>query len=224
MPDIHVERFHTQEQFQTAFLETLREELQHRWLGPAAIMIPGGRTPVPVFNAIVRKPFAIAPRAYIMYTDDRHVPEDSPESNYGASKPMLQALKCPPERVIRVHTDLPLEAAAERYHAELESFLDTGGRLVTAFLGLGPDGHTCSLFTQDDLDKSAGRYAAAIERPLVPHRVSVTPELLEKAERIILLAAGAEKKDAVEQLLRNQVSITAGKAVMACANVELWIA
>lgn len=224
MPDIHVERFHALEQFQETFLETLREELQHRWLGPTAIMVPGGRTPAPIFEAIVRKPFVIPPMAYITYTDDRHVPEDSPESNYGASKPMLQALKCPPERVIRVHTDLPLEAAAERYHAELESFLDTGGRLVTAFLGLGPDGHTCSLFTQEDLDKSAGRYAVAIKRPLAPHRVSVTPELLEKAERIILLAAGEEKKETVEKLLRNPASVTAGKAIMACANVELWIA
>lgn len=224
MPEIRVTQFDGPEKFYEAFLKALRKELQRHCATPFAVMIPGGRTPLPVFDAIVRKPFAIAPNAHITYTDDRHVPEDSPESNYGASKPLLRAVQFPPDRVIRVLTDLPLLTAADRYHTELQGFLENGGRLVVAFLGLGPDGHTCSLFTQEDLDRGAGRFAVAVKRPGGPYRVSVTPALLEKVERVILLAAGAEKQAVAEQLLHEPASVTAGRAVMACANVELWIA
>ena len=187
-------------------------------------MIPGGRTPLPVFDAIVRKPFPIALTTHIAYTDDRHVPEDSPESNYGASRPMLRALQIPPERTIRVYAELPLAAAAERYHKDLKSFVDGGGWIGVAFLGLGPDGHTCSLFSQADLDRGRNRYAVAVERPSGPHRVSVTPALLEETERVILLATGSDKHAVADQLLRDPGSVIAGRAVMGCANVELWIA
>lgn len=224
MAAIHLRRFVGTEEFRKAFLQTLQEELQRTSSSPAAVIIPGGRTPLPVFDAIVRKPFQIATAAHIIYTDDRHVPEDSPESNYGASRPMLRTLQIPPERTIRVHTELPLAAAAERYHMDLKSFLEAGGRIGVAFLGLGPDGHTCSLFSQADLDRGRNRYAVAVERPSGPHRVSVTPALLEETKRVILLAAGSDKHAVADQLLRDPASVIAGRAVTGCANVELWIA
>ena len=64
-------------------------------------------------------------------------------------------------------------------------FFARGGEIPVAFLGMGADGHTCSLFTREDLDRGAGRLASPTPRPTPPHRVTVTPALLERCDHVI---------------------------------------
>jgi 6-phosphogluconolactonase len=199
----------------------LRDVLQQGG-GPRAVMLSGGRTPLALFNQIAAAPFPIAPGAHLAYTDDRHVPADSPDSNFGATLPMITALGMPLENVLRVHTELPLEAAAEKMHADFEAFFAKGGSIPVAFLGLGADGHTCSLFTQDDIDRGVGRFASPTPRPTPPARVTVTPELLQRCGKIIFLVTGADKSAVVGQLLHTPDEIPAGRATAQCADVHLW--
>lgn len=187
-----------------------------------AVMLSGGSTPLPVYEAIADSPFAVSKCAYITYSDDRHVPADSEESNYGNSLEMIAALGIPESRIIRVHTEKPLEDAAEAFHNDLGAFLRGGGVIPLAIIGLGTDGHTCSLFTESDLIKGEGKYAIAVQKSSGPDRVSVTPELLAQVERIIILVSGEAKKEISDQLLADPNSVVAGKAVSACPNVELW--
>ena len=135
---------------------------------------------------------------------------------------MVRALGLPREHVLHVHTELPLEQAATRYHEDLARFLEHNGRITAAWLGLGADGHTCSLFTPEDLERAPGRYAAAVSRPAGPARVTVTPALLERVERAVFVVAGAEKKPVVERLLSAPEELVAGRAVARCPRVELW--
>ncbi len=200
----------------------LRTELERPSSTPTLLLLSGGNTPLPVYRNIAATPSPVAENVHLGYTDERYVPADSAESNYGNSRGMIEALGLPFERVHRVHTDFPIEDAARRYHESLGEFLDSGGAISLGILGIGPDGHTCSLFSQADLDRGAGRYASATYRTPGPNRVTVTPGLLKRVDRIILLAAGEEKAAVLAQLIRDPASVTAGKAVMECRHVEVW--
>jgi len=126
------------------------------------------------------------------------------------------------ERVLRVETERPLDDAAEHFHNVLADFMLAGGRITLALLGMGSDGHTCSLFTAEDLDRGAGRYALAVPRPHPPHRVSVTPNTLVHCERVVFVVSGEDKTEVARQLRESPDSLIAGQAVAGREEVELW--
>lgn len=135
---------------------------------------------------------------------------------------MIEALCLGEDRVFRVHSELPLEAAGQRYHDDLDAFLRKGGEIDTALLGLGPDGHTCSLFNDDDLKRGVGRWAIHVPKESPPDRVSVTPDLLARIRRVVFVVLGDEKEAIVDRLLNHPSEVIAGRAVARCPQVELW--
>lgn len=200
----------------------LREALSQPSDRPFAIMLSGGSTPLPVYGALAKKPPAASPNAGIVFADDRYVPVDSPDSNYGNALSMIKGLGISEGRTLRIHPELGLEEAAERYNKDLKAFLTAGGTIPLAFLGLGADGHTCSLFTDGDLERCAGKLAASIAKETPPDRITVSPELLARVGHIIFVVAGDDKIEMINALVENPGSITAGKAVARCKSVELW--
>ncbi len=219
---IHVRHFDNPGDARRSVLDLMRECLQRESSRPHALMLSGGRTPLPIFTAIAAAPFPVSDTARVTYSDDRHVPVESPESNYGASLAMLEALGLGEDRVLRVHSELPLAEAGRRYHDDLDAFLRGGGVIDTALLGLGPDGHTCSLFNDADLERGAGRWAVHVPKESPPDRVSVTPDLLERVGRVVFVVLGGEKEAVVERLLNHPSEVIAGQAVARCPQVELW--
>ena len=197
------------------FLETPQSLMQ--W-----IILSGGKTPMTAYQRLAENPPVPVSSVGVTYTDERHVPVDSPESNYGNTLPMLQALGIPGERIIRVQTHLALDKAALAFERDFERTLDSEGVFPLALIGLGPDGHTCSLFTQEDLDACEGHLAVPVQRPSGPARVSITPSLLARVQRVIFLVTGPEKAPMLQQLLDDPSSVVAGRAVSRCQNVELW--
>ena len=125
---------------------------------------------------------------------------------------------------MRVHTELPLEAAADRYNATLSRFFQQGGRITFGLLGLGADGHAASLFSRQDVARGASRYAIAVRRENGPDRVSVTRDLLLKVESLVFFVAGQDKVETVEKTLRDPESTIAGQAVCGIPQTELWYA
>ena len=83
--------------------------------GPRAIMLSGGSTPMPAYRALAARAVKPAPELYIFFSDDRYVPSTSEASNFYQSRPLLDALALPPEQVLRVRTELPLDEAAQDY-------------------------------------------------------------------------------------------------------------
>lgn len=202
----------------------LLQELMTRVYGtPHAVLLPGGRTPKPVFDELALRRLSCADDLYVCFSDERMVPPESPESNYGLARPMIEHLAIPENRVIRVATDMKPDVAAKHYDRDLRQFLRCGGRITLALLGLGADGHTASLFSQDDLTRGRGAYAVATSLG-ASARVSVTPDLLNRAEVIIFLAVGPEKRDIVERMARRPETVTAAAAVRGAAQVHLWTA
>jgi len=190
--------------------------------GPHAVMLSGGRTPLAVYDELCRRGIKAGPDLTLFFSDERDVGEDSPDSNYGNTKPFLKSLGISPNRIIRVRTELGWRESAVRYGREIEAFLTAGGRITLGLLGLGSDGHTASLFTPEDIVRSGGLYAAAIPRTQKPDRISVTPGLLRRVERMIILAPGPDKRDIISKLVHHPEQVVAGMALKELPSVEIW--
>lgn len=222
MASIQLNAFGSAEELTAAVVDLLKEALTAESPHPTAIMLSGGTTPRAVFAALTGDPVVPSPTIYITFTDERHVPVTSPDSNLGQTQPMLAALGVHADRVLCAPLDLPLEEAAAALDSHYGQFLAEEGRIPLALLGLGADGHTCSLFGLQDIEECAGRYAAPVLRPVPPHRITVGPALLERVDRIVFLVAGRDKDAIVSQFLQDPLSTTAGNAVSRCSHVELW--
>ena len=171
--------------------------------GTCALGLAGGSTPRPAYELLAAAPLkdGIAwDRVLIYFGDERAVPPDHPESNFGMAREALIARAAIPEaNVHRMEADASdLEEAADRYAALLPPALDV---LV---LGVGPDGHTASLFPGSPALGERTRRVVPARAPKPPERrLTITPPVIAAARRIVVLAAGEDKAEAVVRALRS---------------------
>lgn len=223
MTELATRRFASRPALESA----LEERLARAIAAPAAaaLMLSGGTTPLPVYRALAARPrIPHGAGLRILFTDDRYVAVDSPVSNYHQAQPLLAALDLAPDAVLRVRTELPLEEAAGDYDRRLTALIRSGTPIGLGLLGLGADGHTASLFSSADLERSHGRLAIPVQRPDGLSAVSVTPEFLAGIGEPLFVVAGPGKSEALARLARRDPGLIAWRAVQGCASVELWIA
>lgn len=189
---------------------------------PFAIMLAGGTTPLAAYAQLARNPPPLSPHCHVLFSDDRHVPADSPHSNYGQIKPLLADWGLPDGRIMHVRGDLPITDATIDYGRQLQAFLQAGGTVPLGLLGLGADGHTASLFNADHIRQGQEACTLAVARPDGLAGISVTPKFLREVNRIIFVVTGAAKKAMAERLVRDPKGIPAGAAVAGHTHVELW--
>jgi 6-phosphogluconolactonase len=178
--------------------EAAREAAEHLARTAAAggaLALAGGSTPRRAYELAA----AIEPdwrSASVWWGDERCVPPDDARSNYLlARRTLLSRLRHEPS-VHRIRGELGAEEAAADYDRELD-----GVRLDLALLGIGPDGHTASLFPHAPTLAERNRHAVAAEpglEPLVP-RVTLTIPTFAAAGDVLFLVAGGEKADAVRR-------------------------
>jgi 6-phosphogluconolactonase len=120
------------------------------------------------------------------------VPPDDERSNYLLVKrTLLDRIERQPGEVHRIRGELGWEAAAEEYDRELE-----GVTLGLALQGMGPDGHTASLFPNSPALEEHERRAVAVPHEDV-ERVTITLPVLSAADRVVFLVVGEDKAEAV---------------------------
>jgi 6-phosphogluconolactonase len=222
MTTLTTRRFDSRAALDTALAERLGQAIAGA--GPNAIMLSGGHTPLTAYRALASRPPAPGERLHILFSDERYVPSDSEASNYYQARPLLDALALPPQALLRVRTELPLEDAAGDYERALEELLESGVPIGLGLLGLGADGHTASLFSATDLARARGHLAIAVHRPDGMSAVSVTPELLAQVAAVLFVVAGEDKHDVLRALEAQDPGLTAWRAVEHCPRVELWTA
>jgi 6-phosphogluconolactonase len=147
----------------------------------------------------------------VYFGDERCVPPESPESNYRmAAEALLDPARVPPERVHRIRGELPPPEAAAAYDRELRDALgDVAGKDTPTFdvalLGVGPDGHTASLFPGSPALGVSERWAVAVPpptavEPRVP-RVTLTLPAFFRAREVWVLCGGAGKRRVATAIL-----------------------
>jgi 6-phosphogluconolactonase len=157
------------------------------------VAVSGGASPRPAYErAAARAPDWSA--VTLWWADERCVPPEDTRSNYRlVRETLLDGLSRPPS-VRRVHGEQSPEDAAAAYDEEIR-----GVRLDLALLGIGPDGHTASLFPGSPALAESERAAVAAEpglEPLVP-RVTLTIPALSAARLVLFLVVGEAKAEAV---------------------------
>jgi 6-phosphogluconolactonase len=215
-------RFADRAQLQAAIEERLQQVLTGAAGDQPAVMLSGGSTPIPAYQTLATRGLTPAAGLTVLFSDDRYVPSDSDQSNYHQSRALFDALGLAATQVLRIRTELPLDEATADSQQRLTQLLAGGRRITLGLLGMGADGHTCSLFAPPDLARARGQLAISVHRPDGRDAVSVTPTVLEQVEQLIFLVAGSDKRTAMDALLKRSPALTAWQAVRGCRAVEVW--
>jgi 6-phosphogluconolactonase len=175
------------------------------------VALSGGHTPEALFRVLASQEFRAQVdwgRVELFWGDERAVPPESKESNYGvARRELLIRVPIPGANVHRMEAERPnIGRAAQDYEDLLREKLplDSRGfpRFDLIFLGLGPEGHTASLFPGVRGTRETSRW---VSTPLVPklgaRRMTLTMPVLNAGHRVMFLVAGAEKAEILYTVL-----------------------
>jgi 6-phosphogluconolactonase len=170
--------------------------------GRFRIALAGGSTPRALYPALVRG--VDWTRAAVFFGDERAVGPTDPQSNYRmARETLLDPAGVPPADVFRWRGEDPdLDAAARDYESKLTANA-AAPWLDLALLGLGPDGHTASLFPGTTALAEESRLAVAVDVPAQgTRRLTLTYPALCGAGDVCFLVTGREKASALAAVLR----------------------
>jgi len=171
-----------------------------------AVALSGGSVATTFYPALARTGFDWS-RTHLFWADERAVPPDDPESNYGVARRLwLEPAGVPVDRVHRMPSDVAdLERAAADYSDALVGILGTPPALDLALLGVGPDGHVASLFPGHALLREERRWVAAVtDAPKAPpRRLTLTLPTLAGAARVLFAAMGQAKAQVVREALED---------------------
>jgi 6-phosphogluconolactonase len=170
--------------------------------GRFTFAVSGGHTPWAMFAELAGED--VPWEQVVLYqVDERVAPEGDPDRNLTHLRDSLGGAKA--EVIAMPVNDAGLDAAADRYAALLPDRFDL------VHLGLGPDGHTASLVPGDPVLGVRDRLVA-VTRPYQGHqRMTLTYPALARADQILWLVTGADKKVPLAQLLAGDESIPAGR-------------
>jgi 6-phosphogluconolactonase len=192
------------------FVEMIGEAVGGR--GRARVAISGGSTPKAAFQLLAdpnqhwrgAMPWD---KLDLFWVDERCVPPDDAESNYRMTREaLLDHVPLQPDQIHRMEGELDPRTAAARYEAELRtSFqLDRTGspRFDLVALGMGPDGHTASLFPNTEAIHEMGRLVTANHVPQKDTwRVTLTWPVINHASSVFFLIGGADKAAVLTEVL-----------------------
>lgn len=177
--------------------------------GRFTIALSGGNTPKELYSLLAAEPYRgqIDWNAVeVFWSDERCVPPDNPESNYHmAGQVFLSKVPIPADHIHRMPADAAdREAASQAYTREMQRVFGTNG--IPSFdlmqLGMGPEGHTASLFPHQPSLSVTDRLVMPVSVPKPPpDRLTFTPPLLNAAKNILFLVTGAEKASALAAVI-----------------------
>jgi 6-phosphogluconolactonase len=204
-----------QELFAAAAEEVVRtasEAVAQR--GRFTIALSGGSTPKSLFNLLATNARTALPwdRMFFFWGDERHVPPNDPDSNYRmAEETMLSKIPVAAGNVFRIAAENPdAAAAAEAYEQTLRKFfaLEPGRfpRFDIILLGMGPDGHTASLFPGTAALQEKSRLVVAnwVDK-LKTSRITLTLPVLNAARSVAFLVSGTDKAAVLRAVLEENV-------------------
>ena len=174
----------------------------------------GGNTPRPVYERLASAGYSDRidwSKVQIFFGDERCVPPDDPRSNYHMARTTLcDHVPISAANVHRIHGEDPPEQAAEEYAAELgRTFSDNarkGGSPASGFdlvlLGMGDNGHTASIFPGlAAVTESVHWVMAQYIEVVGMWRMTLTPVILNAAQHVAFLVAGADKAEMLSKVL-----------------------
>jgi|SRR5579863_894961 len=174
--------------------------------GQATLAISGGSSPRAMFETFARTKFDWD-HVHLFWVDERGVSPDDAQSNFKlADDAWLAPAQFLCSNVHRIEAELPAQTAAERYSADLTKFFKLAQgempHLDAIHRGMGPDGHTASLFPGEPrIEDRSGLAAAVWVEKFKQWRITLLPGVLEAARHTAMLVTGADKAQALSAVL-----------------------
>ncbi|MGE5207672.1 MAG: 6-phosphogluconolactonase [Chlamydiota bacterium] len=173
------------------------------------VCLSGGSTPRGLHSQLARGAGRLPwDKFYFFWGDERHVPPDDKDSNYRmARETLLSQAPIPPDHVFRMHAEeADAGRVAEEYEQTIRTFFALKAGEVPRFdlvlLGLGPDGHTASLFPGSPaLEERSRLVVANWVQKLGQYRLTLTAPVINNAAEVMFLVSGAEKTAALQSVL-----------------------
>jgi 6-phosphogluconolactonase len=197
--------------------------------GRFSVALSGGSTPKTLYSLLATKSAIPWDKIYFFWGDERHVPPDQPDSNYRmANEALLSKIKEPAQNVFRVRAEeKDAAAAALKYEQTLKDFfhLSEGEfpRFDLIVLGIGPDGHTASLFPGTAALKETQRLVVANWVPkFTTYRITFTYPVLNAAAMVMFLASGADKAAILHEILENNSADLPSQKVQPVNGKLIW--
>lgn len=219
--------------FQTAaedFVTLANESIAAR--GKFIVALSGGTTPKGIFALLAGSEFPSIPwrQIFFFWSDERHVPPNDPESNYRmANEAILSKVPVPTENIFRIRAEEKDAAiAAREYEQTIQNFfaLKPGEfpRFDLIHLGMGPDGHTASLFPGSaGLEEQSRLVIANWVEKFKTFRITFTYPVLNHAACVELLVGGIDKAPAVHEILENPQSGLPAQRVRPTNGKLVWL-
>jgi 6-phosphogluconolactonase len=211
---VDVKRYHDLSELSQAAAEIVLEDCQRVLASGDArytLGVSGGRTPVSMFDALTGLPIPWS-YVHVVQVDERVAPRGSADRNFTQlTDHLLDCVEIPPENVHPMPVeDANLASACRQYEDELQR-ATAGSSLNLLQLGLGDDGHTASLAPGDPILEVSDRAIWYVEEFNGLPRMSMTYPSLNRAERIMWLAAGSAKAEMCRRLVASDQTIPAGR-------------
>lgn len=170
--------------------------------GAYYVALAGGNTPRAAYELLAREPRVEQlswSDVFVYFGDERCVPPTDEQSNYRmAEKAFLASVPMPPANVHRIAGEADPGHAANEYASILRADLGNAPQLDLVMLGIGPDGHTASLFpgAAPDIDDEALVRAVYAQSQMM-WRVTVTPKVINLARTVVFAVEGPDKAAAL---------------------------
>ena len=199
--------------------ETGAEAIAER--GVFRLALSGGRTPAAVYQELAATSTLPWDALRITFGDERCVPPEDEQSNYRmARRTLFDAVPIPRENIFRLCGELPPTEGARAYEADLARLAADFGEPIyrhdLLLLGMGPDGHTASLFPETGALQEQTRHVVENFVPKFESwRLTFTYPLINAARRVCFMVEGDEKRAVVDEILAGGSSYPAAKVAPA---------
>jgi 6-phosphogluconolactonase len=199
--------------------------------GRFTVALSGGSTPKSLYALLAGGSIPNIPweRIFFFFGDERFVPPEHPDSNYRMAREAGLFSKVPESNVFRVPTEgKDADTAARAYEQTLGKFFCLPGgefpRFDLVLLGLGPDGHTASLFPGTAaLNETRSLVVANWVDKFQTYRLTFTLPVINRAACVMFLVSGADKANIVREVLENENANLPSQKVRLADGRLLWL-
>jgi 6-phosphogluconolactonase len=178
----------------------------------STLAISGGKSPIPMFEMFARSGFDWN-RVQLFWVDERGVAPDDEQSNFKhANEAWLAPCGFPPANIHRIQAELDPATAAALYREEIRKVFGIPEGAIPEFdaihLGMGPDGHTASLFPGEPMIADRRGTAAALwVEKMKQWRITLLPAVLVSARHTVVLETGSDKREALRAVLEGAADV-----------------
>ncbi len=200
--------------------------------GKFAMAVSGGSTPRPMHRLLVKEPYLSGipwRNTHIFWVDERCVPEEDPDSNYGAAKrDFLDLVPISSDQIHYMPGELPPDEGARRYVKEIIEFFQLKDNEFPIFdlvlLGMGADGHTASLFPGHRALEERERLVVSLRggNPDV-YRLTLTLPVINNAKKILFLVSGKEKSGILKEVFKEGPKILPAQRIQPVDGELIWL-